>query len=161
MSDDYFLEVAEVPGESTDKGHVGQIEILAYSHGVSQLSSGSRSSAGSATSERVTHQDMTITKFLDKATPVFNDKCCKGAHIPNIKLYLRRAKDDGSVDYMVYELKDSIVSSVSVSGGGDVPTETVTFNYGKIKWTYTETGDKDDTKGNVEANWSVIDNIYE
>ncbi len=159
MATDFFMEIAEVPGESTDSSHKGQIELMSFSNGVSQTSSGTRSSSGSGTAERVSCGDFTVTKDVDKATPIFNEKCCKGAHIPLIKIYARRAKDEAPVDFMVYELTDSVVTSVSVSAGGmGIPSETVSFNYGKIKWTYTETDDADATTGVVETNWSIIDN---
>nr|NIS53628.1 type VI secretion system tube protein Hcp [Phycisphaerae bacterium]NIU11189.1 type VI secretion system tube protein Hcp [Phycisphaerae bacterium]NIU59045.1 Hcp1 family type VI secretion system effector [Phycisphaerae bacterium]NIW95363.1 Hcp1 family type VI secretion system effector [Phycisphaerae bacterium] len=57
MPGDVFLQIEGIPGESTDEKHKDWIEILSYSHGVSQSGAGSRSSGGAATSGRCDHQD--------------------------------------------------------------------------------------------------------
>ncbi len=38
--------------------------------------------------------------------------------------------------YMTYIMAKTLVSSISVGGSGDIPIETVTFNYTKLTWTY-------------------------
>jgi type VI secretion system secreted protein Hcp len=42
MPGDAFLEIDGIKGESTDDKHKDWIEILSYSHGVSQSGAGSR-----------------------------------------------------------------------------------------------------------------------
>ena len=37
---------------------------------------------------------------------------------------------------MTYTLTNTLVSSVSVGGSGDIPIETVTLNYSAINWEY-------------------------
>ncbi len=158
MAIDMFIKIDGIQGESTDSKHKNEIEVLSYNHGVSQMASMTRSSTGSGTAERVSHQEFVFSKEMDKSTPVFNKFVCVGDHIPTIHFYCRRAKGDSPVDFMTYELKDTVITSYSVSGGSGVPTETISLNYGEIKWTYVETDDSDATKGNVEHGWSIIDN---
>jgi type VI secretion system secreted protein Hcp len=56
-------------------------------------------------------------------------------------------------------MDNTIVSSVSVSsGGGDRPTETITLNYSKIKWDYTEQQVGTGKKGNNGAVWDLATN---
>ncbi len=52
MAFDAFLKIDGIPGESTDDKHKDWIEILSFSHGLSQAATGSRSSGGAATAER-------------------------------------------------------------------------------------------------------------
>lgn len=162
MAFDCFLKIDVIPGECTDDKHKEWIEILSYSHGVSQLSSGSRSTGGARSAERCNHQDFAVVKSLDKTSPKLTLFCCNGTHIKEIKLALCRATGEKQ-QYMEYVLSDSIVSSVrpggSSHGGESLPLEEVTFNYGKIKWTYTETDHATGKPGgNVSTFWDLISN---
>ncbi|HQI00643.1 MAG TPA: type VI secretion system tube protein Hcp [Deltaproteobacteria bacterium] len=159
MAFDAFLKIEGIPGESTDDKHKDWIEILSFSHGLSQAASGSRSSGGSATAERCNHSDFSIVKTLDKASPKLALFCCNGSHINSVTIELCRAGGDKQ-KYMEYKLSDVIVSSVrpggSASGGETLPLEEVSFNYGKIEWTYTEMDKQSGKpKGNVKANWDL------
>jgi type VI secretion system secreted protein Hcp len=161
MSFDAFLKIDGVPGESTDKKHKDWIEILSYSFGLSQSASGSRSTAGAASSQRVDFSDFSIMKAVDKATNKILDQAAKGAHIKNVTLELCRATGDKN-KYFEVILGDVLISSVSMTGssGADLPSEQVAFNYGSIKSTYTvldhATGA---SKGNVPFGWSLMENV--
>jgi len=155
---DMFLKIEGVPGESTDKNHEEWIEILSYNHGVSQPVSGVESASGVRTAERCDHQDFSVVKTLDKASPKLALFCSNGQHITEVILVLCCADGDKS-QYMEYKMTNVIISSVSVGGSAGteiVPVEEVTFNYGRIEWTYTEhdpvTGK---AKGDVKAYWDV------
>jgi type VI secretion system secreted protein Hcp len=159
MPADAFLQIEGIPGESTDDKHKDWIEVLSYTHDVSQSGAGSRSSGGAATSGRCNHGDFSIKKSLDKATPTLNSFCSNGAHIEKITLELCRATGDKQ-PYMIYKLVDSIVSSVKIGGGGGgIPVESVTFNYGTIYWTYVETDHQTGKKkGEIKKFWNLIHN---
>ena len=162
MAFDCFLKINGVPGESTDDKHKEWIEILSFSHGVSQPASGSASSGGGRSAERCDHQDFSVVKTMDKASPKLALYCCNGSHIDKINLELCRATGDKQ-KYMEYVFSDVIVSSVrpggSAQGGEALPLEEVSFNYGKIEWIYTETDHKTGkAKGDVKADWDLTAN---
>jgi len=156
MPADMFLKIDGIPGESTDDKHKDWIEVLSYSSGLSQLASASASSGGGASAQRADFQDFSIVKELDKATPKLNLACGKGEHIKEVILELCRAGGD-KLKYMEYKMSDVIVSSVSIGGGGGgLPSESVTFNYGKIEWTYTQQKRADGSGGgNVGTGWDL------
>ncbi|MHC4203003.1 MAG: Hcp family type VI secretion system effector [Planctomycetota bacterium] len=159
MAADTFLQIEKIPGESTDAKHKDWIEVLSYSHGVSQMASASASTGGGKTTSRCDHQDFSIVKELDKASPLLNLACCNGDHIPKMTLVLCLASGNKQ-PYMKYEFEKVIVSSVSIGGGGGgTPTESVTFNYNKINWIYIETDhDTGKKKGEVKKHWNLKDN---
>ncbi len=162
MAFDCFLKIEGVPGESTDDKHKDWIELLSYSHGLSQPTSGAVSSGGARSSERCDHQDFSVVKTLDKASPKLNLFCCNGTHIKKINVELCRATGEKQ-KYMEYILTDSIVSSVrpggSAQGGEALPLEEVSFNYGKIEWVYTETDhETGKPKGDISSNWDLVAN---
>jgi len=162
MAFDAFLKIEGIPGESTDAKHKDWIEILSYSHGVTQKGSGARSTAGGASAERCDHEDFSITKALDKASPKLALFCSNGTHIKSVKIELCRAGGDKQ-KYMEYLLSDVIVSGArpggSAKGGEALPLEEVKFNYGKIEWTYTATDHKTGKPaGDVKAHWDLTEN---
>jgi len=159
MPADTFLKIEGIEGESTDAKHEKQIEVLSFSHGVSQMASASDSTAGAKSSGRCDHQDFSIVKELDKASPELNLQCCNGTHIKKMTLELCRATGEKQ-PYMQYVFEGVIVSSVSIGGGGGgIPTESVTFNYSKINWIYITTDDKTGKKtGEIKKWWSLQKN---
>lgn len=159
---DVFLLIDTIPGECSDDKHAEWIEVLSYSHDMDQPESGSRSSGGGASSARVNHGDFHWSHTLDKCSPKLAEALCTGAHIASAELVLCRATGEKQ-QYMSYKLSDLIVSSISTGGTaegeGSLPIEQVSFNYGQIEWTYTETDHKTGApKGNVQAGWSVVEN---
>jgi len=159
MPADCFIKIDGIDGECTDDKHKKWIEILSYSHGVSQMASASASTGGSKTGGRCDHQDFSIVKELDTATPALNLACCRGDHIKKLEMDLCSATGE-KAPYMKYTFENLIVSSVSIGGGGGgTPTESVTFNYNKINWIYVDldhdTGKK---KGEVKKWWDQADN---
>lgn len=161
MASDYYLQVDGIKGESTDSEHADWIEITGYSHAISQPTSATAASAGGATSGRSKHEDFVITKFVDLASPKLYETCCSGKHLGKVTLELMRASGGSRVKYMAVEMTEATISHVSpgTNHGADLPTETVAFNYGTIKWTYTQQKRKDGSKGgNVTGGWSLVEN---
>lgn len=158
MAFDAFLKIEGIPGESTDDKHKDWIEVLSFSNGISQPASATASSAGGATAERANFQDFTISKLLDKASPKLMLACADGTHIKEVKMEICRAGGD-KVKYMELKLSNCIVSSVSIGGGGGEPTETTSFNFGKIEWIYTQQKRADGSGGGqVAAGWNLETN---
>jgi type VI secretion system secreted protein Hcp len=162
MAFDAFLKIDGVPGESLDDKHKDWIEILSFSHGVTQPASQTASSVGGATAERVNVGDYSIVKHLDKASPKLHELCCNGKHIKEVTVELCRAGGD-KLKYMEVKMEQVIISSVSAGGssqGSDgFPQEAVSFNFGKIKWTYTQQKREDGSGGgNVAGGWDLIAN---
>jgi len=161
MAFDAFLKIDGIPGESTDSKHKEWIEILSFHHGLSQPIVSEASSHGARSSGRVDIQDARITKAVDKATPKLALACCKGTHVATVAVEFCRAGGEKQ-KYLEYKLSDVLISSTSTGGtskGNDaLPLEEVSFRFGKIEWTYTQLDDKGSAKGNVAAQWSLVEN---
>jgi type VI secretion system secreted protein Hcp len=162
MAVDAFLKIEGIPGESTDSDHKDWIEVLSFGAGISQPTSAVASTAGGATSGRANFQDLTITKLVDKATPKLALACADGTHIKEITLELYRAGGGSKVKYMTYKLRNCIVSSWRPNGagnGGGLPQDDVSFNFGKVEWTYTQQKRSDGAGGgNVATGWDLETN---
>lgn len=140
MATDVYLKIDGIPGESTDEKHKDWIEILSYNQSITQPVSAA-SASGGRTAQRVSMSDFFITKALDKSSPHLAQACCDGRHIKEVKIELCEASGDKHT-YMVYTMENVVIAGVQPSGGktDDKPLESVTFNFGKIKWEYTPLG---------------------
>ncbi|MFO7497030.1 MAG: type VI secretion system tube protein Hcp [Desulfobacterales bacterium] len=151
-----FLRIDGIKGESTDDKHREWIEVLSFSWGCSQQAGASQVGSGGRSSGRADFADLTIVKPLDAATPLLFKACATGEHIKEVILELCRAGGD-KLKWMEYKMSDVTVSSVAVSGGGGGdPTESVSFNYGRIQQTYVKQKRADGTGGgSVLAGWDL------
>jgi type VI secretion system secreted protein Hcp len=149
-----FLNVDGIAGESLDAKHDEWIDVISFSHGISQPTS----TITTRTAGRSIHEDFTIVKELDKSSPKLALACCKGDYITEVIIEVCRA--DTSDKYMRYTLTDVIVASISQHGSSQDedarPVEEISLRYGRIDWSYTEIDPMTSkAKGNVEAYWDL------
>ena len=157
MAVDMFIKIKGIDGESRDDKHKKEIDVLAWSWGLSQ--SGSAHMGGGAGAGKVNVQDLSFTKYTDSATHALVLACCNGEHIEEAVFVVRKAGKE-PLDYIKLTLTEVIVASVSTggSGGEDRLTENVTLNFAKFKLEYTPqkadgTGDAAKTAG-----WDIAEN---
>jgi type VI secretion system secreted protein Hcp len=134
------FEEPAIGGSSSSAGHEKEIEILSWNNGFVQPTSPTRSTAGSGTVEQAAHQNLSFTKYLDTATDALLKHCWSGRQIGKATITCYRS--DGSstnqpVKYLTIEMQHVVISNYSISGGpGDLPVETVSLDYGVVKYTY-------------------------
>ena len=140
MPVDMFLKLGDIKGESKDQKHKNEIDILAWSWGLTN--SGSAHTGGGAGSGKVHVQDITVTKWLDLASTSIVSAVAQGKHIPEVTLVVRKAGEK-PLEYLTITMKEVIVTAVSTggSGGEDRLTENITLNFAKFKIQYTEQAD--------------------
>ena len=147
-----------VKGESTLAGHKGKIELLSFNHGVAMQITGDIGNS-ERTSGRPSHQDFTVVKYLDAASPVLNQACCEGKEFPQAHVIIGRNDGGGVSELMRYTLRGVLISSISVGGGGgDKPVETLTLNYNKIEWSFTPLKPEQGQEESVEGKWDLGQN---
>jgi type VI secretion system secreted protein Hcp len=143
---DMFLDIEGVAGESVDKVHGDEIDVLAWSWG-----------ASSVNNRNLCVQDVSITKFVDASSPVLLMNQVEGVVYPNATLVVRKAGDN-PLEYIVLEFRNLYTSSLSTggSGGEDRLTENVTFNFDDVTYTYTKQNDKGGPGEEIKATISSI-----
>lgn len=147
-----YWEIEGIKGESTSAQGKDMIELLQFSQSMSQPIDRNGSALGRAIG-RVVYSDVSVAKYFDLASPTLAEKCCGGEIIKKMKLHVWKADATGKpVEFFTIEFEHCIITSVGVSGGGDRPTESVTFNFQKVKWNYVQQDkDKGGKKGNAAA----------
>jgi type VI secretion system secreted protein Hcp len=158
MAVDMFLKIDGVEGESKDKTHLKQIDVLAWSWGLSN--SGSAHVGGGAGSGKVNVQDVSITKWVDSASPKLVLACCEGSHYSQVLLTVRKAAGKAPLEYVKITLSEVLIAGVSTggSGGEERLTENVTLNFGKFSMDYTPQQDDGSAGTAINAAWDVAGN---
>lgn len=160
MAMDVFLKLSnDVKGESKISGHEDEIDVLAWSWGMSQ--SGSMHVGGGGGSGKVAVQDVSITKYVDKASSIILKKCCNGTHFDEAVLTIRKAGGDAPVEYYKLTMKKVIISSISTggSGGEDQLTENITMNFANFASSYTPQQDDGSADAAIDAGWDIEANV--
>jgi type VI secretion system secreted protein Hcp len=147
MAVDMFLKLPDIKGESQDDKHKDEIDILSWSWGVSQ--SGTMGAGGGGGAGKASFQDLSVTKWVDQASPKLLSAVSTGKHIKEALLTVRKAGEK-PLEYLKITLTDCLISSVSTggSGGEDRLTENISINFGEVKFEYT-VQKQDGTAGGV------------
>lgn len=158
MAIDTFLKLGALKGESQVKGFEDQIQVLAWSWGMSQTGTTHHGTGGGA--GKVNVQDLSFTHYVDSSSPPLMLACCKGTHYEEATLTMRKAGGD-PLPYLVIKLKDIIVTSISGggSGGEDQQTENVTLNFAAFEVSYQPQDNKGAKKGGaIEIKYDIAKN---
>lgn len=154
---DYFLKIDGIPGESTDKAHKDEIDLLSWSWG--ETNAGSHSTGGGGGAGKVVMNDFHFTMHVNKASPKLLLSCANGAHIATALLTCRKAGKEQQ-EYIKIKFSDLLISSFQTGGSsGDViPVDQISFNFSKIEYEYRPQDAKGGLGGVVAAKWDLKTN---
>jgi type VI secretion system secreted protein Hcp len=155
MAVDMFLKINGVDGESKDKTHPMEIDVLAWSWGMSNSASG-HAGGGSGTG-KVNVQDISVTKWVDSSSPYLVLASCNGDHFDEANLVVRKAGGSSPVEYIKIKMTEVFISSVSTggSGGEDKLTENVALNFSTFEFNYTPQDAKGAAGTAIPAGWDI------
>lgn len=159
MSLDIYLDIEGVDGESSDKEYAGVINVLSWAWGMTQSGTTHMGTGGGA--GKVNVQDISITKWIDKASPTLMKMCMNGKHFEEAKLMVRKAGGDAPLTYLTVTMKHGLVTSVSTggSGGEDRLTENVTLNFAEVLVTYVPQLPDGTGDASIEIGWNIAENV--
>ena len=161
MAVDQFLVIndGEIEGETQDDVYLskGGIDVLAWSWGVSQ--SGSFHLGGGGGAGKANFQDITVTKFVDKASPILMLYCSNGDHFDKAEIVVRKAGKK-PLEYLRIVMNKVLVTSVSTGGSGaeDRLTENVSLNFAEVEVYYIEQTPTGDPGKKPEFKWNIAAN---
>src|ERR1700722_1872311 len=148
-----FLKIDGIDGESTTKDHKDEISINSFSVGA-QGSQNVGSQSSGAGAGKVSIQSFSITKTLDKASPLLFQAAATGQHFKDATLSFTRKAGGKEQTYLKFDFQNVLISSVQDgSSGGGAPTEQVTFAFQKVSEAFIEPNGK--TGATVNFNLST------
>ena len=146
----YFLKLGNIKGESTDKGHQDEIEVLSFGWGATQ-SGGLGGPGGGGGAGKVEVDELTFVATSSLASPPIFAACAKGKHLPEAVLTGRRVGGKGQgQDFLVIKLKEVLITSYSqFAGEAERPEDEVSLVFGELE--VTASGGSKTTK----ATWNA------
>jgi type VI secretion system Hcp family effector len=129
-----FLKLDTIKGDAGTTDHVGEIEISSLSYGLSRpVPTGSQGGGYELGPASVT--EVTMTKKHDRASLPLTRALLTGSGVGTAQIKFATAPADGrSIDYLVIEMLDASVTSVTTSSDGGPPFEQVAFTARQMRW---------------------------
>jgi type VI secretion system secreted protein Hcp len=152
-----FLKLDGVDGEATDAHHAKEIDVTAWSLGVTNPGSGHGGGGGGA--GRATFTDLAITKVLDTSSPGLMLAVATGRHLRSGTLTVTTG-GHRPVDYLVVHLEDVQVTSCLLADTSDPdrPMENVSLAFGTIHVAYTQQSPTGGGGSVTEFAWDLVRN---
>lgn len=149
---DFYLKIDGIDGESQDGTQKGEIDLESWSWGCTQSANPGGGGQGGG---KVHMQEFNFSMKVNKATPKLIEACASGKAFGSAALNCRKAggKQDS---YLIYKFYDVMISSYHTTGSGGsgiVPTEQISFNYGKMEVEYKEQKSDGTMGGAVRCGW--------
>jgi type VI secretion system secreted protein Hcp len=133
-----------IVGKGTKATHENEIDVISWSWGITQTGSAHIGSGGGAGSADV--HDLTVVKYVDKASPLLASACFNGSHLKKATLTCIKVaggdpgKPKTTIDFVKVTMTGTVmISSFSPGGSGsdDRFTETVTIHFSDVEYDYT------------------------
>jgi len=137
MAVNAYLVIKGRPGPSISKKDA--IDILSFSFGVSQANViGAGSSGAESTAGRANLSDVTIMKVADKLSPDLFLDCAAGTTLDEVDIIYDKpvGVSNAQQDYFKIHLEKAFITSFSISGSSENPSESISFAFSKIKISY-------------------------
>ena len=131
----------DIDGGSTKAGYEGWIQLMSYSHSIKAPYD---SATGLPTGKRQ-HSPFRITKSIDKATPILLNVLSNNEVLSEFEFRILSPSTTGQeIHLFTIQLQNARIVSYQTSGStafdGNVLSETISFVYTKITWTWMEGG---------------------
>ena len=152
-----FMKLGDIKGQATDGDHKDWIIIQSMSAPIYRtIPENARDQQ--RTQGSTVLGDISVVRELDKSTTKLQEACANGTFFPDVEIHLCATVGNKQEPYLVYKLKNVIVSHHSFHGnasGSPLPSEEVGLSCTEAEWNYIilnpDTGKKE---GNVPAKYN-------
>ena len=150
---------AESVGNLYQSGHENEALVKSFTHNVKVPRD---IQSGQPSGQRV-HEPFTITKLIDKSSPLLYNALTKSETLPKVELKWYRTNYEGKPEhYFTTTLEDAVIVNINTSMDMGIdtdkavisPLEEISFSYRKISWRHevASTSGEDDWRIGVGLN---------
>lgn len=132
-----YIEYDGIQGNVTADGYADHIKVLSLSFGVGRGISMEPGNMANREATRPSLSEVTFTKLADNSTTSLFKESVTGSAGKVVKIKFVQTGSDSVSTFMDYELEDCLVSSYSISAGGESdPVETISLSFAKLMVNY-------------------------
>lgn len=153
MATSVWIKFDGIDGESTHKDHRNEVEVVAWSWGVTAAAGGT--SGGGA--GRAAAQELRVVHRYDMASPLLAKRAAQGQAVRSAVLSARRS-GQAQRDFLKITLKDVFITAISTSDAGDGAHEEVAMSYASIEFSYSPQTSTGSQAAPVGFAWNVKTN---
>jgi len=129
---------AQITMNLASAGRGGGVSAIveSYSHGVMIP----QDAVSARARGRRVHKPFMVRKRIDASTPLLYRALSNSETIPTVTIRIPTTRAAGGPTMDITLTEARIMSIMSESSGDDLPTEEISFNYAKIKWSWSDGG---------------------
>lgn len=149
-----YLKYGDIKGDVTQDEHKDWIEVTSVQFGSGR---GIHTATGSAKNREASEpsiSEITVTKELDGSSHDLFKNSCVGIQGQKLELHFTSTDQSGQV-FLAMTGTDTLVSSYSISSGGDRPSESLSFNFTKIEYKSSPLGDDNKPRGPFTVTYDI------
>lgn len=148
-----FMRAGDIAGESRAEGREDWTDLLEVSSGLFRLAEGRNRQAA-------LHDDVKLTKHIDKSSPKLAEALAQGKVLEEVIIEHNQKVSEDLWKRFEFRLANAQVTEFQISGQSSEsqPIESVSLNYEKIDWIYELCDSQGVGQSRVEANWDLVTN---
>lgn len=152
-----YIKYGDIKGDVTAEGHLGSdgwVEVGSFQfgigRGISSPTGGSKDREATAPSI----SEIVVTKPMDNSSYAWMEHALYGEGQKVTIDFVKTDKDKLEV-YAQYLLEGALVSGYSVSSGGDRPSESISINFTRIEFVFTQMGSENEAGENPRTSYDM------
>lgn len=127
-----YLKLGKIDGDATASDHTKWINISSMQFGAGRAISMQVGSAAAREASAPSLSEVSLSKELDRSSYMLFTEAVSGKGT-DAKIHFVRSEGNELQMYLEYTLENAMVSSYSLSSGGDQPSESISLSYTKIE----------------------------
>lgn len=156
-----FMKIDGINGDVTAKGYEKWIDLSSIHFDVQRNINTKPGKVINRESTRPAINEFSITKHMDKSTPLLFTEACIGKAKPQVEIHICHTGDDIS-PYMQYTLNNVLISNYFVEyedaqeqSANNHPQETITLNFDKIEMKFIPYDEQHNAQSPIPAGYDL------